>query len=34
MKERSPVRSLLFDHAISELVNAQMSVVKVLTFKA
>jgi hypothetical protein len=32
-EERSPVRSLLFDHAIGELVNAQMSVVKVLTFK-
>jgi hypothetical protein len=32
-QERSPVRSLLFDHAIGELVNAQMSVVKVLTFK-
>ena len=33
-EERSPVRSILFDHAISELVNAQMSIVKLLTFKA
>lgn len=32
-QERSPVKSLLFDHAIGELVNAQMSVVKVLTYK-
>jgi hypothetical protein len=31
--ERSPVKSLLFDHAIGELVSAQMAVVKVLTFK-
>jgi hypothetical protein len=30
---RSPVKSLLFDHAVGEIVNAQMSVVKVLTFK-
>jgi len=33
-EERSPVRSILFDHAIGELVNAQMSIVKLLTFKA
>lgn len=32
-EERSPVKSLLFDHAIGELINAQMSVVKVLTYK-
>jgi len=32
-EERSPVRSLLFDHAIGELINAQMSVVKVITYK-
>lgn len=31
--ERSPVKSLLFDHAIGELVSAQMAVVKVLTYK-
>jgi len=31
--ERSPVKSLLFDHAIGELVNAQMSVVKLITYK-
>ena len=33
-QERSPVKSLLFDHAIGELVNAQMSVVKVLTYES
>lgn len=32
-EERSPVKSLLFDHAISQLVSAQMAVVKVLTYK-
>lgn len=32
-EERSPVKSLLFDHAIGELVSAQMSVVKILTYK-
>jgi len=31
--ERSPVKSLLFDHTIGELVSAQMAVVKLLTFK-
>lgn len=31
--ERSAVKSILFDHAIGEILNAQMSVVKVLTFK-
>lgn len=30
---RSPVKSFLFDHAIGELVSAQMAVVKVLTQK-
>jgi len=33
-QERSPVKSLLFDHAIGELVNAQMSVVKILTYES
>lgn len=32
-EERSPVKSLLFDHAIGELINAQMSVVKLITYK-
>jgi hypothetical protein len=31
--ERGPLKSLLFDHALGELVNAQMSVVKVITLK-
>lgn len=31
--QKSPVKSLLFDHAVGELVNAQMSVVKLITFK-
>lgn len=30
--DKSPVKSLLFDHAVGEIVNAQMSVVKVITF--
>lgn len=30
---KHPLKSLLFDHAVGELVNAQMSVVKVLTLK-
>lgn len=30
---RFPMKSLLFDHAIGEILNAQMSVVKVLTLK-
>lgn len=30
---KSPVKSLLFDHAVGEIVNAQMSAVKVITFK-
>ena len=32
-EERSPVKSLLFDHAIGELINAQMSVIKLITYK-
>jgi hypothetical protein len=32
-KNRHPLKSLLFDHAVGEIVNAQMSVVKVLTMK-
>ena len=31
--EKSPIKSLLFDHAVGEIVNAQMSVVKLITFK-
>ena len=30
---KSPVKSFLFDHAIGEIVSAQMAVVKVLTQK-
>jgi hypothetical protein len=30
---RSPIRSLAFDHAVGEIMNAQMSVVKVITLK-
>lgn len=30
---KHPVKSLLFDHAVGEITNAQMSVVKVLTLK-
>lgn len=30
---KHPIKSLLFDHAVGEIVNAQMSVVKVLTLK-
>lgn len=32
-KGKSPVKSLLFDHAIGEIVSAQMAVEKVITFK-
>ena len=32
--QKSPVKSLLFDHAVGELLNAQMSVVKVITMKS
>lgn len=31
--KRAPLKSLLFDHAVGEILNAQMAVVKVLTFK-
>lgn len=30
---KHPLKSLLFDHAVGEIVNAQMAVVKVLTLK-
>jgi hypothetical protein len=30
---KSPVKSLVFDHAIGEILNAQMSVVKLITMK-
>ena len=33
-EERSPIKSLLFDHAVGEILNAQMSIVKVITFKS
>ena len=29
--KRTPVKSLLFDHAVGEILNAQMTVVKVIT---
>lgn len=31
--ERGPLKSMLFDHALGELINAQMAVVKVITLK-
>lgn len=31
---RSPVKSLLFDHAVGEIVSAQMAAVKLITFKS
>ena len=31
--QRGPVKSLLFDHAVGEILNAQMTVVKVITMK-
>jgi hypothetical protein len=31
--ERGPLKSLLFDHALGELINAQMAVLKVITLK-
>ena len=31
--KRGPLKSLLFDHALGEILNASMSVVKVLTLK-
>ena len=33
-EQKSPVKSLLFDHAVGELVSAQMAIVKVITFKS
>jgi hypothetical protein len=30
---KSPIRSLLFDHAVGEIASAQMAIVKVITFK-
>lgn len=30
---KHPLKSLLFDHAVGEIVNAQMAVVKVITLK-
>jgi hypothetical protein len=30
---KSPIKSLLFDNAVGEIVNAQMAVLKVITFK-
>ena len=30
---KTPVKSLLFDHAVGEILNAQMAVVKVITMK-
>ena len=33
-EQKSPVKSLLFDHAVGELVNAQMAIEKVITFKS
>lgn len=32
-ESKHPLKSLLFDHAVGEILNAQMSVVKVLTLK-
>jgi hypothetical protein len=32
-EERSAVKSLLFDHAIGEIINANTAIEKVLTFK-
>jgi hypothetical protein len=31
--DKTPVKSLLFDHAVGEILNAQMTVVKVITLK-
>lgn len=31
--ERGPLKSLLFDHALGEIVNASLAVVKVITLK-
>lgn len=32
-EQKSPVKSLLFDHAVGELVNAQMAIVRLITYK-
>lgn len=32
--DKSPIKSLLFDHAIGEILNAQMAVIKIVTFKS
>jgi len=32
--DKSPIKSLLFDHAVGELVSAQMAIEKVITFKS
>lgn len=32
--DKSPIKSLLFDHAIGEILNAQMAVIKIITFKS
>lgn len=32
-QERSPIKSILFDHAVGELVSAQLAVEKVLSIK-
>jgi hypothetical protein len=32
--DKSPIKSLLFDHAIGEIVSAQMAIEKVITFKS
>lgn len=32
-REKSPLSSILYDHTIGEILNAQMNVVKVLTLK-
>jgi hypothetical protein len=32
-ESKHPIKSLLFDHAVGEILNAQMAVVKVLTLK-
>ena len=32
-EERSPIKSILFDHAVGEIVNAQLAVEKVLSIK-
>jgi hypothetical protein len=33
-EQKSPVKSLLFDHAVGELVSAQMAIVNLITFKS